>query len=173
MQNGAARRTRKICPEESDNFVFVASPDSAKSEECAREVAFALSFHKRIVPIVGRELDFSTLPPSIRSINALSFLGSELEAVIESLLRAFDTDLVWVHSHSRLEIRAAEWQSRGDDPSYLLRGSDLRQAESWLIQGSGKEVIPTEADRAPEDRFGPGAAVRAAVSGGAATDSRN
>src|SRR5688572_12029047 len=78
---------------ESDNFVFVASPDSAASEECTREVALALAFHKRIVPIVVRDLDFSTLPPSIRSINVIFFQGS-IEAGIESLLRAFDTDLV-------------------------------------------------------------------------------
>src|SRR5687768_15845889 len=50
---------------ESDNFVFVASSDSAASEECGREVALALSFHKRIIPIVVRDLDFSALPPAI------------------------------------------------------------------------------------------------------------
>src|SRR5436309_3263957 len=39
------------------------------------------------------------------------------------------------------DIRATEWDRNGRDRSYLLSGSDLAQAESWLTE-EGAERIP-------------------------------
>src|SRR5262249_25569715 len=56
---------------------------------------------------------------------------------------ALDTDLDWVRLHTRLLVRAREWESKGRDSSLLLRGRDLVEAESELAAGAGKEPSPT------------------------------
>ena len=50
----------------------------------------------------------------------------------------------WARHHTRLLERAEEWQDRGRDPSFLLRGSDLTDGERWLgEQGADREPQPT------------------------------
>ena len=60
------------------------------------------------------------------------------------LLAALTVDAEWVRTHTRLGLRAGEWDRRGRDSSFLLRGSDLREAERWLAEQAGKEPPPTE-----------------------------
>jgi hypothetical protein len=48
--------------EGSDAFIFVISPDSAASPECRRELDHALSFNKRVIPVVARSSDRELLP---------------------------------------------------------------------------------------------------------------
>src|SRR4029077_21197913 len=60
------------------------------------------------------------------------------------LISAFDTDLEWVHAHTRLLTRAIEWENKGKNNSFVLRGEDLRSAERWLAEaGAQKERQPT------------------------------
>lgn len=53
------------------------------------------------------------------------------------------TDLGWVRSHTRLQVRALEWQSKHSDSSYLLTGSDLKDAENWVTHAAGQPIKPT------------------------------
>ena len=47
-------------------------------------------------------------------------------------------------AHTRLLTRALEWEAKGKNNSFVLRGDDLRDAELWLTEaGSGKEPKPT------------------------------
>jgi len=49
-----------------------------------------------------------------------------------------------VRAHTRLLTRAIEWNARGKNNSFVLRGEDLRSAEQWLAQaGAQKERQPT------------------------------
>ena len=57
----------------------------------------------------------------------------------QSLIQALDTDLDWVRSHTRLLVRAREWDVKGRDSSFLLRGMDLQNAIQWLAQATIKE----------------------------------
>jgi len=41
------------------------------------------------------------------------------------LIQALDTDLDAVKSHTRILVRALEWDRNGRDSSFLLRGIDL------------------------------------------------
>ena len=43
--------------EESDAFIFLLSPDSIASEVCNVEIGHAEKNHKRIIPIVVRDVD--------------------------------------------------------------------------------------------------------------------
>ena len=68
----------------------------------------------------------------------------DFAAGFQTFLTALDTDLDWVRAHTRILTRAIEWEGKGGDRSLLLRGSDLRQAEAWLVQSADKEAKPTE-----------------------------
>ena len=60
-----------------------------------------------------------------------------------ALVEALDSDLDWKRSHTRLLVRAREWEAKGLDKSFLLRGKDLRDAEEWQSQAGKKEPKPT------------------------------
>jgi hypothetical protein len=53
--------------------VFVLSPDSAASEVCAKEIAFAASLNKRLAPIVARRVDDKAVPEVLRRLNFIFF----------------------------------------------------------------------------------------------------
>ena len=125
--------------ENADTFVFVISPDSIASEVCQREINHAVSLNKRLIPLVYR--DASNVPTTLSHLNWI-FLrdGDDFETGITELLRVMDTDLDWVKAHTRLTVRAVEWEDQERDDSFVLRGSDLRAAEPML----------TESDKKPE-----------------------
>ncbi|ASC72635.1 histidine kinase [Halomicronema hongdechloris C2206] len=132
--------------EQADTFVFILSPDSVASEVCRDEVEYATQCHKRFLPLVRREgFEMSRLHPSISRHNWLFFRETDdFKAAFQELLTALDTDLDYVHAHTRLLVRSHEWQTKGCDRSYLLRGTDLIEAQQWLTQGLNKEPRPTE-----------------------------
>ncbi len=133
--------------EGTDTFVFVISPDSVTSEVCGRELAHAVAHNKRMVPIIAREVDAKTVPEPLAKLNWVFFCreNESFDVGTESLISALDTDLDWVHAHTRLLTRAIEWEAKGKSNSFVLRGEDLRSAEQWLAQaGADKERQPTE-----------------------------
>src|SRR5215217_2516769 len=95
-------------------FVFVISPESVESKSCLQELAHAVEHNKRLVPIVRREVDASDVPESLRSPQWI-FLreGEDFEQAFEDLVDTLDTDLDWVHAHTRLLTRAIEWENNG------------------------------------------------------------
>src|SRR5437867_12561871 len=131
--------------EGADTFVFVLTPDSVASIVCGREIAHAAANNKRMVPIVARELNAGTTPEALAKLNYIFFRESDdFEKATDTLINALDTDLEWVRGHTRLLTRAIEWESKGKNKSFVLRGDDLRAAERWLAQAStSKEPKPT------------------------------
>jgi len=125
--------------EAADNFLFVVSPDSCASGMCREEVAYAEANHKRLVPIVCRPVDPKDLPPAVARIQWITFAGGSFEIAFQSLIQALDTDLDWVRLHTRLLVRAREWDVKGRDSAFLLRGMDLQNAVQWLAQAAIKE----------------------------------
>lgn len=69
---------------------------------------------------------------------------SEFDHNFAKLLDAIDTDLDYVHQHTRLLVRAREWEAHGRNRSYLLSGDDLRDAEVWQAGSADKDPQPTE-----------------------------
>ncbi|MBA3962755.1 MAG: toll/interleukin-1 receptor domain-containing protein [Chthoniobacterales bacterium] len=131
--------------EGADTFVFVLSPDSVVSKICEREIAHAALHNKRIIPLVAREVDAALVPEAIAKLNWIFGRESDdFEQSVDTLVTALDTDLEWVHSHTRLLTRAVEWEAKGKNNSFVLRGDDLREAERWLTEaGADKERQPT------------------------------
>src|SRR5215472_6499641 len=131
--------------EGADTFVFVLTPDSVASVVCGREIAHAAAHNKRMVPIVAREPNAGSAPETLAKLNWIFFRESDdFEEATNALISALDTDLDWVHGHTRLLMRAVEWESKGKNNSFVLRGDDLKEAEQWLAQApTKKEPKPT------------------------------
>lgn len=128
-----------------DTFVFVLTPDSVASVVCGREIAHAVAHNKRMVPVVARDVNADTVPEALAKLNWIFCRDcDDIEKATDTLITAFDTDLDWVHAHTRLLTRAIEWEAKGKSNSFVLRGEDLRAAEHWLAQAApDKERQPT------------------------------
>jgi WD40 repeat protein len=130
--------------EASDNIVFVVSPDSLQSDNCARELEHAKASGKRIIPIVCRHADPASAPPGVSELNWIfARAGDDRDAALETLVRAIETDLDWVRAHTRLLVRAVEWDANRRDGSFVLRGGDLRAAEHLLAVHLADDPRPT------------------------------
>ena len=131
--------------ESSDNFLFVITPESLTSEVCARELAYAVAVQKRLVPVLVRDPGGAAVPEALAARNWMFFRpADDFAASVEVLVKALDTDLEWVRSHTRLLGRALEWQKRDRDASVLLRGRDLADAERWVAsQSAERQPRPT------------------------------
>jgi WD40 repeat protein len=124
--------------------LFVISPDSLSSAVCAEELARAVELHKRLIPVVRREPGAAEVPPALSRPNWIWLRAQDdAERAMATVLEALDSDLEWRDAHSRLAVRTEEWLAHGGDRSFLLRGSDLRAAESWLTQQAEHEERPT------------------------------
>lgn len=132
--------------EAADNFVFVISPDSITSVVCRDEIEYAAKLHKRFFPLLRREgFDMANVHHSISQHNWIfAREADDTPAAFQELSQALATDLDYVYAHTRLLVRSLEWQNRGQDNSYLLRGVDLDNAQHWLTQGIDQEPRPTE-----------------------------
>ena len=131
--------------EGADTFVFVLTPDSVASVVCGREIEHAAAHHKRMVPIVAQDVNAETVPEPLGKLNWIfSREGDDFEKATDTLISALETDLNWVHAHTRLLTRAIEWNANGRNNSFVLRGDDLRSAERWLAEAAAqKDRQPT------------------------------
>ena len=132
--------------EAAETFLFVVSPDSVASSVCWDEIEYASQCHKRFLPLVWREgFDMQQLHPSISRHNWLFFRETDdFATAFKELLKALDTDLDYLRTHTRLLMRSLEWRNKAQDSSYLLRGTDLADAQEWLNQNISKEPRPTD-----------------------------
>ncbi|NWG16436.1 MAG: TIR domain-containing protein [Chloroflexi bacterium] len=144
---------REICAgiEAADTFMFIISPDSINSEVCRKEIDHAVQHNKRFVPILHRELtdaERAAAHPAINAHNWIYFRAQDdFNVAVNYLMAAVETDLTHVREHTRLLIRAREWEAKGRDASLLLRGRDLLEAETWLFGSGLKEPQPTALHR--------------------------
>jgi WD40 repeat protein/type II secretory pathway component PulM len=126
--------------EAADNFVFVISPEAVASVTCLKEIAYASANAKRMIPILHREVPDSAIPGALAGIHWIFFRGTDdFETAFASLIEALDTDLGWKREHTRLLVRAKEWERSKKEDSFLLRGKDLREAEQWLTKSVEKQ----------------------------------
>lgn len=135
--------------EESNSFIFVITPHSADSQVCYNEVEHALQNGKRIVPILVRSVETEAQRASLHSAinrhNWLPFSDPDAFAEnIKTLLNTIDKDPDHVRMHTRLLIRARDWEQHQRNPSLLLMSDDLEMARNWLVEGLGKDPQPTQ-----------------------------
>jgi DNA-binding beta-propeller fold protein YncE len=136
--------------EASDTFVFVVSKTSIGSDICNKELEHALKNNKRLIPIVIEDMESNVIPKAVADLNWIFVRKGtdDFQKSFEILLETIKTNLEWVKSHTRLQVRALEWMNHKEDESYLLRGQDLHEANLQLARANaGWNPQPTEIQR--------------------------
>lgn len=132
----------------ADAFLPILSPEYLTSEYCLGELRHARDHSKRIIPLVLEKFDGVPVPEEISHINWIYFCEhagqiNTFEQAFERVLAALDTDQAHVRQHTRLLTRASEWERSGHNTSYLLKGAELQEAETWLAESPSKQPRPT------------------------------
>ncbi|HET9909780.1 MAG TPA: TIR domain-containing protein, partial [Anaerolineales bacterium] len=134
--------------EESDVFIFLISPDSAKSKICGQEIDTAVKNGKRLIPLVVRDIKGDETPSQLSHLNWIFFReGDDFDAGLQKLVTGIHTDYEWVKEHRWLQVRALDWERENKDSGSLLRGKDLQDAEFQLATNTSKEPHPTDLQR--------------------------
>ncbi|MBD2130149.1 TIR domain-containing protein [Microcoleus sp. ZQ-A2] len=122
--------------EQADNVVYLLSPDSVKSYFARQELDYALSLNKRIIPVLVREISSESIPNVLQNLHYIDLTDNVLEEdyhLDESqLLRILRQDEAYYNEHKVLLTKALKWKRQHENPSILLRGYNLRSAQSWL-----------------------------------------
>lgn len=152
--------------DDSENFIFIVTPESLQSKYCNEEIAYVRTQNKRIFPIIRVRVDRDGKPlPEIAS----AWFGEDWEetaksnwelikernwfffsqdddfaAKIEELVAALRKDLEHVRFHANLQNRAQDWADSGRTSDNVLRGDDLETALSWELNNRDKEPHPTK-----------------------------
>lgn len=129
----------------SDAFAFVVSRHSLASDVCREELNHAVSSAKRLIPVVIDEPETSQVPEPLKALNWIfARQDDEFAVALSKFIEAINTDLGKLRAHARLLMRAREWTDRNHDPSFLLRGLDLREAENWLASIDARGPLPSK-----------------------------
>lgn len=133
-------------------FLFLISPNSVQSEWCQKEISHALRNKKRIIPILIKDTDGNSIPTGISERNWIHCRENrdDFNKAITEVLNTIHTDYEWVKYHTKLQVKALDWERRSnkDDTSLLIRGRELQEAEQKLASmGSQKDPQPTDLQR--------------------------
>jgi len=131
--------------EKTESVLFLLSPEWIKSNECRKELNHAVTMGKRLLPILyimpdqGQEV-----PPELGKINWVYMRDTDdFDKAFQTLCSAMDTDLEWVKSHTRIQVRALEWDKKNRDNSFALHGKDLAEGEQFIAGAAHKSPEPT------------------------------
>ncbi|MBT9315887.1 TIR domain-containing protein [Leptothoe spongobia] len=130
----------------AENVLFVLSPSSVRCDACIAQLSYAQSRQKRVLPVVYRDVVKSSMPEDISSLPWSDFRrhGGDFLVNFGELFRTLESEPYHVRSHTRLLVKAAEWDAAQRDDSFLLRGNDLADSERWLQQT--KDKVPPVTD---------------------------
>jgi len=144
-----------------DAFVSILSPDFARSVECRNELSRAVDVNKVIVPVVARAVEADDLPDELRSRHWIPRAGlpadgspPDLDMVCSEIERVLARNPARVVEHTRLTLRAADWEAGGRKRSALLRGRELRGWEQWLRRPGEPAAGPLQREYVAASRRG-------------------
>lgn len=151
--------------EKAHTFVFIVSQHSLTSEICNYEVRHATEHNKRIVPIILEEIkgevrnrvaggwldqEWETVAREnwkhLQALNWLFFRAEDdFDNAFADLLETLDEDQDHVKAHTNIGLRARKWANEARDPSFLLVGRELEDAEGWRRHATAenKKPVPT------------------------------
>ncbi|HEY9706522.1 MAG TPA: toll/interleukin-1 receptor domain-containing protein, partial [Allocoleopsis sp.] len=115
--------------EETLNFAFIISPDSVASKVCGEELEYAIKNNKRLIPILYRDVEPQLVNPTLAALNWIFMREiDDFNTSIETLIKGINVDLKYIEKHTQLLKQAIEWDKKGRDKSFLLRGTSLEEA---------------------------------------------
>ena len=132
----------------ADTFVFVVSQHSLISEICNYEVRHAIEHNKRIIPLIRQNIDDNTEKSvagewfnkeweqtardnwsALKHLNWIFFNDDDkFDDEFKALLTTLDQDLDYIKMHTRLLVRAREWEAGNRLTSYLLTGDENQRS---------------------------------------------
>ena len=128
-------------------MVYILSPDTVASPYCDWEVDQAFELQKKLIPILCRDVDISTVRDDVSALQFISFCGEDdFPTALAKLEGAITADLDYDRTFAKLEQRAKEWLKR-DRQDGWLRGAELEDAELWLANSAGKTPPPSQLQR--------------------------
>ncbi|MBK9925525.1 MAG: TIR domain-containing protein [Anaerolineales bacterium] len=135
--------------ESSDAFICILSPSYLESEYCLMELREALKLKKRVIPVVFKKFEPMPAPEGIGHINWVYFTPhagqkNKFEDSILKVTQALEADYEHAREHTRLLLRAIDWQKNQQGKSYLLKDAEIDKAERWQVSGIGKNPAPNE-----------------------------
>ncbi len=131
--------------ERANTVVAVLSPSFINDAEVAKKLAYAQKLNKRMVAILHGEIVTAELPSALENAQWIDFRRHDGEFLpnFGELIRSLDSDPDYVQSHTRLLVKAREWEQQERDDGFLLRGKDLAASEQWLQESADKKPKPT------------------------------
>ena len=87
---------------------------------CSEELEHARSAGKRIVPVVLRTTDPESVPQALAALNWIDATDGSIEAAVDRIVQALETDLDHVKAHTRLLVRASEWDGRSQPARFCF-----------------------------------------------------
>jgi formylglycine-generating enzyme required for sulfatase activity len=147
IQKGADyEREIKLGIEQADNFFYFISPHSIASDYCQKELAHALKYNKRIVPLLITPTPELGIPKILRDLQYVDFTDNTCQADydndIDDILNILRLDQAYYEQHKVFLARALKWQAENQKPSFLLRGHNLENAKTWLRLNNEREQHP-------------------------------
>lgn len=122
--------------EGTDSVVYLISPEALQSSWCQYEIDYALSLHKRIIPVLIEPIDLQTLPDHLQRLQFIDLTDNvRLEDYLSDesdLLKALAQEADYYKKHKLLLVEALRWERQLRNPCVLQRGYTLRQTEAWL-----------------------------------------
>jgi WD40 repeat protein len=125
--------------EQATNFVYLISPESVSSENCATQLDYAIALNKRIITIKVAPTPTADLPDSIKTRRFVKLdaceTQKEYDTAIGSVLKQLKEESAYFEQHKTLLVRALKWEAQNYNAGLLLRTHNLEVAESWLKAG--------------------------------------
>ena len=122
--------------EQADNFVYLLSPNSLQSEYCQQELNYAVANQKRIITLLVTETDLQQIPEQLRSLQFIDLTKYEntpkYTNAINKFLKELYQDAAYYKQQKNFLVQALKWRRQNCNPSILLRGHNLQQAQAWL-----------------------------------------
>ena len=125
--------------EQADSLIFFISNESLQSEYCIKELNYALELNKRIIPIlIEKEINYEQ-PAALASLQYIDFTAHEqiehFSSKINELVGRLNEDRRYYQQHKIFLAQALKWQKQEQNPSILLRGYNLQNAQAWIKIG--------------------------------------
>ncbi len=151
--------------ETAHNFIFIIAPHSIKSIYCRKEIDLAIKRGKRIIPILQIEPTtkevWDMMHPAIGKINWVYMRQQwqkeqeqndyetidDFDAGFEGVLSLLEQEKEYVKNHTKILLRAIEWEKNHHNSMHLLVANERKQADEWLFnrfESSQPPCLPSD-----------------------------
>jgi len=127
--------------EKADNFVFLISPQSVKTEYCIEEISHALIFNKRIILVMIEQTNTTELFEELQNLSYIDFTDSaKFDVHKDKLIAEIEKDKSYFYYHKLFLLYSFEWKKQNSNTALLLSGYELEKAKLWLTEGENREI---------------------------------